>query len=101
MSRKLHEIAHCRAGDKGDTLILSLIAYREEDWPILRDQVSADRLRAHLEGIVAGKIVRYELPKLWALQFVCQQALCGGVNTSLAMDTHGKSLSYAVLAMIV
>lgn len=101
MSRKLHEIAHCRAGDKGDTLILSLFAYKEEDWPLLREHVTAERMRAHLAGIVAGSVVRYELPKLWALQFVCQQALCGGVNTSLAMDTHGKSLSYAVLEMTV
>src|ERR1700692_3372227 len=95
----LHEIAHCRAGDKGDTSILSLIAYRAEDYPLLRDQVTIEAVAAHLEGIVLGAIKRYELPGLWALQFVCERALGGGVTTSLALDAHGKSLSYALLEM--
>lgn len=49
--------------------------------------------------VVAGDIIRYELPNLPALQFVCQQTLTGGVTTSLTMDTHGKRLSYALLEM--
>jgi hypothetical protein len=96
---KLHELAHCRAGDKGDTSILSLIAYREEDYPLLATHVTVDAVAAHLGGIVLGKIRRYELPALWALQFVCERALGGGVTTSLALDAHGKSLSYALLEM--
>jgi hypothetical protein len=96
---KLHELAHCRAGDKGDTAILSLIAYRAEDYPLLAEQVTVEAVAAHLEGIVLGKIRRYELPALWALQFVCEHSLGGGVTTSLALDAHGKSLSYALLEM--
>jgi hypothetical protein len=96
---RLHEIAHCRAGDKGDTSILSLIAYRAEDYPLLAEQVTVDAVAAHLDGIVLGAIRRYELPGLWALQFVCESALGGGVTTSLALDAHGKSLSYALLEM--
>ena len=96
---KLHELAHCRAGDKGDTSILSLIAYRPEDYSLLADQVTVEAVAAHLDGIVMGKVRRYELPSLWALQFVCERALGGGVTTSLAMDAHGKSLSYALLEM--
>jgi hypothetical protein len=96
---RLHEIAHCRAGDKGDTSILSLIAYRAEDYPLLAEKVTVDAVAAHLEGIVLGTIRRYELPGLWALQFVCERALGGGVTTSLALDAHGKSLSYALLEM--
>jgi hypothetical protein len=96
---RLHEIAHCRAGDKGDTSILSLIAYRAEDYPVLAEKVTVEAVTAHLGGIVLGAIRRYELPGLWALQFVCERALGGGVTTSLALDAHGKSLSYALLEM--
>ena len=98
---KLHELAHCRAGDKGDTSILSLIAYRAEDFPVLVERVTVDAVRQHLQGIVLGEIKRYELPGLWALQFVCEHSLNGGVTTSLGLDAHGKSLSYALLEMIV
>jgi hypothetical protein len=99
--RKLHELAHCRAGDKGDTSILSLIAYRAEDYPVLAERVTVEAVRKHLQGIVLGDVRRYELPGLWALQFVCHRSLNGGVTTSLALDAHGKSLSYALLEMSV
>jgi len=95
----LHELAHCRAGDKGDTSILSLFAYRADDFPLLVRQVTAEAVAAHLEHIVRGEVRRYLLPKLCALQFVCAHALGGGVTTSLALDTHGKALSFALLAM--
>ena len=98
---RLHELAHCRAGDKGDTSILSLIAYRAEDYPLLAQRVTAEAVKRHLRGIVEGEVRRYELPELGALQFVCDRALGGGVTTSLALDAHGKSLSYALLEMVI
>lgn len=97
--RTLHDIAHARTGDKGDTLILSLFARRPEDWDRLRAAASVVRLQAHLRGIVEGEIMRWELPKLHAIHFVCRNSLKGGVNTSLALDTHGKTLSYAALSL--
>lgn len=99
MKRKLYDLAHARAGDKGNTTILSLIAYRPEDYPLLERQVTAEAVKAHLASIVKGDVVRYELPKLSALQFVGQEALGGGVTVSLALDAHGKSLSSALLEM--
>lgn len=99
MRIKLYELAHSRAGDKGNTLTLSLIPYKVEDYPLLCAQVTAEAVSQHLREIVAGEITRYELPHLPALHFVCQQALMSGVTTSLTMDTHGKSLSYALLEM--
>ncbi|MGC7101571.1 AtuA-related protein [Amycolatopsis lurida] len=95
----LHEIAHCRAGDKGDTSILSLFPYRDEDFPLLVREVTAERVRAHLSGQLRGEVVRYVLPNLCALQFRCRQALEGGVTTSLALDTHGKGLSFRLLSL--
>ena len=96
---RLYDLAHCRAGDKGNTSILSLIAYRPEDYSLLAARVTVDAVRAHLQGIVQGEIRRYELPHFCALQFVCSHALDGGVTTSLALDAHGKSLSFALLRM--
>jgi len=99
MKKKLYDIAHSRAGDKGNTLTLSLIPFDENDYELLCREATAEKVKAHLNEIVHGEIVRYELPNIAALQFVCQQALSGGVTTSLVMDTHGKTLSYALLEM--
>lgn len=96
---KLYDLAHCRAGDKGNTSTLSLIAYRADDYPLLAQRVTASAVARHLAGIVHGEVVRYELPQLHALQFVCADALGGGVTTSLGVDAHGKSLSSALLEM--
>ena len=96
---KLYELAHSRAGDKGDTSILSVIAYRREDYPFICRAVTAERVAAHLANIVKGDVTRYLVPRLHALQFVCTSALTGGVTTSLSVDTHGKTLSSALLEL--
>ena len=101
MRCKLHEIAHCRAGDKGDTLTLSLFAFHDEDYEILRTQVTAHAVKRHLAHFVHGEVRRYELPELGGLQFVCERALDGGVTASLAIDPHGKTLSSALLELAV
>jgi hypothetical protein len=98
---KLYEIAHSRAGDKGNTLTLSLIPYKESDYSMLCEKITTEKVKEHLKEIVSGKIVRYELPNISSLLFVCQNALMGGVTTSLVIDTHGKTLSYALLEMEV
>jgi hypothetical protein len=99
VKRKLHDLAHARAGDKGDTLTLALICYREADYPLVRERVTTAAVKRHLAHIVQGDVRRYELPNLHALQFVCERALDTGVTTSLAIDPHGKTLSYALLEM--
>jgi hypothetical protein len=96
---KLYDIAHSRAGDKGNTLTLSLIPYHESDYAFLCEAVTAEKVKEHLKTIVQGDIIRYELPLISSLLFVCHHALRGGVTTSLIMDAHGKTLSYALLEM--
>ena len=96
---KLFEIAHSRAGDKGNTLTLSLIPYNESDYEMLCKKITIEKVKQHFAGIVKGEIIRYELPNISSLLFVCNNALLGGVTTSLALDTHGKALSYALLEM--
>lgn len=96
---KLREIAHSRTGDKGDISNISLIAYKPEYYELLRKKVTAERVAGWFGGIVRGDVTRYEIPSLGALNFVMKQALGGGVTRSLAIDTHGKSLSSALLDM--
>ncbi len=99
MKTKLYHVAHSRAGDKGNTLMLSLIPFKEEDFPKLVEQVTVQKVKEHLKSIVKGNIVRYELPNISSLLFVCEEALGGGVTTSLAIDPHGKTLNYALLEL--
>lgn len=94
---KLSAVAHARAGDKGDISCISVIAYKPEDFPLLLREVTAEKVKTHFAGIVHGNVERYELPNIHALNFVMHAALGGGVTRSLAMDAHGKSLSYAML----
>jgi hypothetical protein len=94
---RLREIAHSRTGDKGNISNISVIAYDEKHYPLLLAEVTAERVKAHFAGVVEGEVVRYELPKIFALNFVMDRALGGGVTRSLALDAHGKSLSSALL----
>jgi hypothetical protein len=96
---KLREIAHSRAGDKGNTANISVIAYRGEDYPLLERHVTAERVSEMFAGLVKGEVVRYALPGIGALNFVLREALGGGVTCTLALDLHGKSLSSAILEM--
>ena len=95
----LHSIAHGRSGDKGNRLNINVIAYRPEHWPVLQAEVTEARVAALFAHRGATKVTRYELPRLRALNFVIDDALEGGVNSSLSIDTHGKCLSYLVLGM--
>lgn len=94
---KLREIAHSRTGDKGNISNISLIAFKEEDYELLKDKVTEDIVKEWFKDIVQGEVVRYELPTLNAFNFVMYSALGGGVTKSLAQDMHGKSLSSKLL----
>lgn len=99
MTRILRDLAHTRAGDKGDISCISVIAHRAEDFAMLEQHVTAERVRAHFADLVHGNVERYVLPQLGALNFVLHGALAGGVTRSLALDAHGKSLSSALLSL--
>jgi hypothetical protein len=96
--RMLRDIAHARAGDKGDICNISLIAFDARDYPRLLAHATPERVKA-LFAIANGQVTRYELPQLGALNFVITGGLGGGVTRSLALDAHGKSLSALLLTM--
>ena len=96
---KLREIAHSRTGDKGNTSNISLICYDEKDYQLIKERVTAQKVREYFSDIVQGEVVRYEMPNIAALNFVMYQALGGGVTRTLALDIHGKSLGSALMNM--
>jgi hypothetical protein len=96
---KLHDIATARAGDKGDTSQVAVIARRPEDYPLLVEKLTAERVAAHFSRIAAGPVSRHEAPGLNALVFQIGGALGGGVSISLASDPHGKAFSSLMLGM--
>lgn len=94
---KLRHVAHVRAGDKGDTSCISAIAYAEELYPLLKEQLTAARFKAFYGQAIKGEVRRYAVDGLGALNFVCEGALGGGVSRSLGLDNYGKALSSAIL----
>lgn len=96
---KLKEIAHSRTGDKGNISVISVIAYRPQDYELIEQRVTAERVAAWFGDIARGEVTRYEIPSIGALNFELKAALGGGVTRSLALDMHGKSLGSALLEM--
>jgi hypothetical protein len=95
----LAELAHARAGDKGNTSSISVWAFEPGDYPLLKAQLTAARIKAAFPRLIRGEVVRYELDHLHGLNFVLYDALEGGVNTSLGLDSHGKSWSFLILGL--
>ncbi len=101
MKIQLAKLAHARSGDKGDTANVGLIALREEIYPILVREVTAQRVKQHFKGICKGDVERFELPNLGALNFLLHESLDGGGTLSLMTDAQGKTFSSALLRMEV
>ncbi|MDO8878274.1 MAG: hypothetical protein Q8M24_16920 [Pseudolabrys sp.] len=98
---RLHALAHGRTGDKGNRLNISLIAYAPEIYPLLVQAVTEDVVAARFAHRKPTSVRRYELPKLYALNFVLDDVLDGGVTQALNLDSHGKTLSYHLLGMSI
>jgi len=98
---ELHELAHARTGDKGDRANISLMPYDPAAWKVIGEAVTAEHVKEWFAHRNVGKVVRYDLPKLQAYNFVLDDVLQGGVNGSLNLDGHGKGLSFHLLSMTV
>jgi hypothetical protein len=101
MTIALSEIAHARSGDKGDTSNVGLIAREPRFYPILVREVTAERVKQHFGPLAEGPVTRYEMPNLYALNFVMERALDGGGTISLRTDAQGKTHGAALLSMQV
>lgn len=96
---QLREIAHARSGDKGNTANVGLIALDPKDYPLLVREVTAARVKEHFAGICEGRVERFEIPNLHALNFLLHRSLDGGGTISLRLDAQGKTYSAALLRM--
>jgi hypothetical protein len=99
MRIRLLEIAHARSGDKGDAANVGVIARAPRFYPLLEKELTVDRVKRHFEGICLGEVERFELPNLYALNFLLHSTLGGGGTVSLKHDAQGKTLGAAMLRM--
>ena len=98
MEIRLVDLAHARSGDKGDTANVGVIAYEPEHYGLLVERLTAAAVKEHF-GDLVGKVERFELPNLHALNFLLHNALDGGGTVSLMNDAQGKVFSTALLRM--
>jgi hypothetical protein len=96
---QLVDLAHARSGDKGNMANVGLIAYDSDHYDLLCEAVTAESVKAHFGEMVLGRVDRYELPNLHALNFLLHEALDGGGTVSLMNDAQGKVFSTALLRM--
>lgn len=101
MKIQLVKLAHARSGDKGDTANVGVIALKEEAYPIMVRELTADAVKKHFGPMVKGEVERFELPNLNALNFLLHGSLGGGGTLSLMTDAQGKTFSTALLRMYV
>jgi hypothetical protein len=99
MKVKLDDIAHARSGDKGDASNVGLIAQTPELFEVLREQVTAERVKEHFRQVCRGPVQRYELPNILALNFILHDSLGGGGTESLKNDAQGKTHAQGLLQM--
>jgi hypothetical protein len=99
MKIKLIDIAHGRSGDKGDAANIGIIAYDEKGYKIIKEYLTVEKVKEHFKGICKGKVERFELPNIHALNFLLHNTLGGGGTVSLKHDAQGKTLAAALLRM--
>ena len=95
----VRDLALVRAGDKGNTANVAVVADDAAAYERLVESLTAERVATRFEHLDADDVTRYEVPATNALNFVIEGVLAGGVTTSLRLDSHGKSLSYLVAGM--
>lgn len=98
ISTPLYELAHARSGDKGNRLNIAVVCRQPEFYPVLAAQLTAEFVAEVFRARRPSRALRYDLPRLAAFNFVLDDVLDGGINGSLGLDGHGKTLSFLLLA---
>lgn len=95
----LGRLASARSGDKGNHANIGVVAGNATDFAFLRRELTATRVAEFFRGLGATRVERFELPEVWALNFLLYNALRGGASQSLHIDTQGKLLGTAILEL--
>ena len=96
---KLLKIAHGRSGDKGNGSNVGIIARHPDIYPFLKKELTSEKVKEHMKYVCKGKVERYELPNIGALNFILNESLGGGGTVSLNLDAQGKTHASQVLRM--
>ena len=99
MKLRVYDLAHARSGDKGNSVNISVIAYDDHAYLHLREHLTEECVMEHFSHLSKGKVKRFDLPKIRALNFVLSDILGGGVTSNLSADVHGKSFSSFLLTI--
>jgi hypothetical protein len=97
----LGQLAYARSGDKGDSSNIAIIAREPRYLPLLRRELTPERIVRHLGHLASGPAERFEAPGLHALNFVIANALGGGGMASLRIDPQGKAYGQMALEMMI
>ena len=97
----LGTIAHSRSGDKGNHANVAIIAFNQAGYVWIKQHVTIETVGSYFKNLGASKVERFEAANVWGLNFMLYDALAGGASRSLRIDTQGKALGQAVLAMQV
>lgn len=95
----LLEIAHGRSGDKGNASNVGIIARHPDVYPFLKEKLTAEVVKNHMKNVCKGKVERFELPNIGALNFLLYDSLGGGGTVSLKLDAQGKTHAMLLLRM--
>lgn len=96
---RLADIAHARSGDKGDNANVGVIAFTPQGYAYLENFLTPDRVKSYFGDLCRGRVERFELPNLGALNFLLYEILGGGGFRSLRIDAQGKTLAQSLLRM--
>lgn len=97
----LKDLALARSGDKGNTVNIALLAPDAKHYEWFKEQVTEEKVKAHFKGLVKGEVIRYEVPNIYALNFILKDALGGGGSASMRVDNLGKCFSSNLLRMTI
>jgi hypothetical protein len=95
----LYRIALARSGDKGDASNVGLIARNPDLFEVIKQQATAERVKEHFREVCRGRVERFEMPNLLALNFILHDSLGGGGTESLKTDAQGKTHAQGMLTL--
>ncbi|WP_431026965.1 AtuA-related protein [Lysinibacillus sp. LZ02] len=98
---QLVQIANARCGDKGNKVNIALFAKTPEHYALLEEYVTAEKVVTHFQGLINGNVTRYDVPSVYGLNFVLDEALAGGGSASLRVDNLGKCFASNLLRMTI
>lgn len=97
----LEELAYARSGDKGNSCNVGVIARHPSFLPYIKNALTAEAVAKYFEHYMcpdAGRVIRYDVPGIHAVNFLLDNSLDGGGIASLRPDPLGKAFGQILLS---